>query len=137
MTLQTSITEATTTEAHVVNEGDYQRLYEESRAENERLQTVMTSARMNGVPSTTGATNYSKGAATRVRAVVGEHQFQKMSRAERLTSIGADPTLSDQFLSRVFGRGNDGSIGRDLFKTDKARYDLLREASIILNLYAR
>jgi hypothetical protein len=123
--------------AHVVTESDYQRLYEESKAENERLKVVMTAARINGTPSTAaGAANRHRGAANRVRAVVGDAGFHQMSRAERLTAVGCDPTISDEFLKKVYGRGNNGAIGRDLHRTDPEKYALLREASLILNIFA-
>jgi hypothetical protein len=127
----------TTEAAHVVTPSDWERLYEESKAENDRLKVVMTAARINGTPSTAaGAANRHKGAANRVRAVVGDAQFQQMSRAERLTAVGCDPTISDEFLRKIYGRGNTGAIGRDLHRTDPEKYALLREASLILNIFA-
>jgi hypothetical protein len=135
MTQIDSIT--TTADAHVVTESDYQKLYEESQAENARMALVMTAARVATTPTAPGASTKAKVTAQRVRTLAGEVGFLNMSRAERLVSVGCDPSISDEFLSKVFGRGNNGTIGRDLHRTDPARYNVLREASLILNLFAK
>jgi hypothetical protein len=60
-----------------------------------------------------------------------------MTRAEKLAGIGVDPSTSDDLLRRIFGRGADGAVGNDLMKSSPARYRLLKEASLILDIYGR
>jgi hypothetical protein len=74
--------------------------------------------------------------ASRVKALLGPLALLKMTRDEKLQSLGVDPaSVTDDGLKKIFGRGNDGKMGGDLQKTSPARYAQLREAALLLNVY--
>jgi hypothetical protein len=119
---------------------DYQLLYEESRAENERLGKVLQAARLGNTPSASHPQQDAKPAVTaeRFKALVGPVQFLKMTRFEKLVGLGLDPaTVDDEYLRKVFGRGADGKYGQELFKTNRLRYRELKNAADILDIYGR
>lgn len=114
---------------------DYEALYNEKTAEVERLQTVLTAGRL-AANRPDNRSSKPQITAERVKALVGNAGLLKMSRAEKLASIGVDPnSVTDELLRRIFGRGADGAVGQDLMKSDPARYGLLKQAAIILNIY--
>jgi hypothetical protein len=118
-----------------VTETDYQKLYEQKVEENDRLSAVIAASR---IATSTPANKSHRPAITaaRMRALVGDAAYLNMSRTEKLVALGVDPaSASDDLLRRAFGRGAAGSVGADLHKTSPARYSLLREAALALNIY--
>jgi hypothetical protein len=114
---------------------DYEQLYESQKAETGRLNALLTAAKISN--SSAPKSVQPSMTAQKARAMVGELAWLKMSRDERLISIGVDPkSVTNEGLQKIFGRGNDGSIGKDLMKTSPSRYAQLRQASLALNLYA-
>jgi hypothetical protein len=113
---------------------DFQKLYEEKVEENDRLQNIITSAR---IASSAPVNKSHKPSVTvaRLRATLGDAVFHGMSRNEKLVSLGVDPKVSDDTLRKGWGRGNDGRFASDLMKTNPREYGLLREAAIALNIY--
>jgi len=120
-----------------VTPSEYQKAYELAIADNARMQLVLQAARLNGAGSTPGAgSTKAKITADRVRGLLGDNEFRKLTRSERLTAVGVDPSISDEFISKIFGRKFDASLSRDLHRSDPEKYNRLREASKILNLFA-
>lgn len=73
----------------------------------------------------------------RAKALAGPDAWYRMSESQRLGAIGQDiATVDRDLLKRTFGRGADGRLGQDLFKTSALKYRLQKEAAIALGLYA-
>ncbi len=114
---------------------DYEALYKAQRDENERLQAVITATRSSVTPAPQSAK--APVSAERLRSTLGPLTLLRMSRAEKLQSIGVDPaSVTDDGLHKLFGRGNDGKAAAELSKVNPGRYALLREAADLLRLYA-
>ena len=117
-----------------VSESQYKQLYEAQKLETERANALLTAAR-----STTAVapqTIRPAMTADRVKATLGDLAVYKLTRDQKLQSLGIDPaSITDQALSQLFGRGNDGKLGADLVKSNPRQYFLLREAAMLLNLY--
>ena len=114
---------------------DFESLYEQQKEENARLQAILTAGRVSKptAPQSAKATVL----AEQVRARLGDVAFHQLTRDERLLSVGVDPkSITNEGLSKIFGRGNDGSVGRDLMRTSPQRYAQLRQAALITNLFA-
>jgi len=114
---------------------DWENLYSQQKLENERLQAVITATRS----ARAAAPQSVKPAMTaeRLRASVGDLALLKMSRDEKLQSLGVDPaSVTDDGLHKLFGRGNDGKAAAELSKVNPGRYGLLREAAVLLGRYA-
>jgi hypothetical protein len=116
-----------------VDADSYKRLYEAQREENSRIQRQLDLTRSERTNSP--ASVKPRITCERVRATVGELAFLNMTRKERLVAVDVDPSVTDEFLKKVFGRGSNGSIGRDLHRTDPANYARLREAAKITNAF--
>jgi len=122
---------------HEVTEGDYEALYSESQAENERLKAVITAARLAPVADKPGKDLKPAVSAERLKAMLGQHGINKLTRTEKIVALGLDPAgVDDSFLRRCFGRGNDGSAASELHKTSPLRYRQLKEASLLLGIFA-
>jgi hypothetical protein len=114
---------------------DFESLYEQRKEENARLQAILTAGRVSRptAPQSVKATVL----AEQVKARLGPATFHQMTRNEKLQAVGVDPkSITNEGLSKIFGRGNDGTVGRDLMRTSPQRYAQLRQASLILNLFA-
>jgi hypothetical protein len=133
--IATADAEQAAAEALAAPPTDYEALYNEKVAENDRLSSVIAASRI----ATSAPANKSHRpaiTAARMRAMVGDAAYLNMSRTEKLVALGVDPaSASDDLLRRTFGRGAAGSVGADLHKTSPARYGLLREAALALNIY--
>lgn len=113
---------------------NFEELYEAQKLENTRLANLLTASRV----SSSAAPKSVKPSITadRARAMVGALAWQKMTRDERLISVGVDPkSVTNEGLRKIFGRGNDGSIGQDLMKTSPSRYSALKEAALAVGVY--
>jgi hypothetical protein len=122
---------------HEVTSSEYEALYGEVQAENERLKAVIAASRI--APVTEHPLKDAKPSITaeRVKALVGQHGVNKMTRSEKLASLQIDPTsVDDTLLRKCFGRGNDGSAALELHKTSPLRYRQLKEASLLLGIFA-
>lgn len=113
---------------------DFEAMYNEKVEENNRLQNIITSAK---IASSAPVNKSHKPAVTvaRLRATLGDAVFHGMSRFEKLTSLGAPTDVSDDTLRKGWGRGNDGRFASDLMKTNPRQYGLLKEAAIALGIY--
>jgi hypothetical protein len=116
---------------------DFEAISNELRAENERLKSVLAAAKISSTPT---AANQKSAkpvlTAERFKALVGPVAVLQMTRQEKLSGLGLDPSsVSDDYLKQVFGRGADGAFGQELIRTSPQRYYLLREAAIILGIY--
>jgi hypothetical protein len=123
----------------VLTPSDYQKLYEEGRAENERLSAVIAAARLSAVPSAAHPQRDMKPSVTadRFKGLIGPYEFQKLTRDQKLIGMNLDPaSVDDAYLKKVFGRGADGALGSELMKTSPFRYRQLKEAALVLNIYA-
>jgi hypothetical protein len=133
-----SLTETTPETLHEVTEHDYEALYAESRAENERLKAVLDAARLSaggGAPARPSAK--AAVSADRVRALLGPVGFLNTTRDEKLKALGVDPaSVTDDGLKKLFGRGADFQAAQDLQRSNPGRHATLRECAKILNLYA-
>jgi hypothetical protein len=117
--------------------GDYENLYLAQKEETERLKNVLAASRLSTAPAT-GNRQATKPAVTadRVRALVGPVGVLKMTRSEKLQSLGLEPaSVDDGYLRRLFGRSNDGTAASELMKQNPSRYLILREAAKILNIF--
>ncbi len=137
MTLNTNATSAelNSSEGHVVNESDYAKLYHETQEQLAQANAIIAASN-SASSSAPGKSVQPKLTAQRLRATVGELGWLNMSRADRLMAIGCDPSISDDFLRKVFGRNSVGTVGRDLQRTDPSRHALLREAAHCTGMYA-
>jgi hypothetical protein len=114
---------------------DFESLYEQEKEANARLQAIITAGRVNkpAAPPNAKATVL----AEQVKAQLGPVTFYKMTRDEKLQAVGVDPkSITNEGLSKIFGRGSDGSVGRDLNNSSPQRYAQLRQAALILGLFA-
>lgn len=125
-----------TTEYHEVTPSDYELLYQEQRQENERLKALLTVARVSGTPGNTQTSTRPVVTAERVEATLGRAAFLNTSRSEKLQAIGLDPSVTDEYLRKLFGRNADFKAAQDLHKTSPGKYALLREGAKILNIFA-
>ncbi len=115
---------------------DYEALYKEQKADNERLQAVITANR-NSKPNLAPQSVKAAVLADRVKAQLGPVGFLKATRDEKLMVLGVDPkSITDDGLQKIFGKRNDPSLGKDLMRSSPARYAQLRQAALLLNLYA-
>lgn len=114
-------------------EGDFQALYEASQIENAKLNHLIEAARFSAPPASSASTK-TLDTVERIRARIGEDAYRKLTREERLTAVGVDPTISDEFLLKLFGRKFVPTLQRDLHRTDPAKYSRLRQAARILGL---
>ena len=125
-------------EDQVVQEGDYAKLYKEQREENERLNALLTAARLGTAAAVArGQNSKAPVLADTVRAQVGAAQFHQMSRTDKLTSVGLEPELSDEMFLDIFAIGAEPQLGLDLSKSNPKRYNMLREGAKILGLYCK
>jgi len=130
---QTNEEKAEALKAH--KPSDFESLYAEQKEENARLQAVITAGRISkpAAPQSAKATVL----AAQVKAQLGPVTFYKMTRDEKLQAVGVDPkSITNEGLSKIFGRGSDASVGRDLSNSSPQRYAQLRQAALILNLFA-
>lgn len=136
MSTETSST-APIEEGHTVTASDYQVLLEEQRAENERLRAIITASRIAPVADHPQKDAKPAISAARLTATLGQTQINRMTRAEKLSALGLEPSSVDEaFLRQCFGRGNDGSAASELHKTSPLRYRQLKEASLLLGIFA-
>lgn len=119
-------------------DSDWEALYASSQAENTRLHDVLTASQLSKAPSTQGHSVKAAVTAKRVTALLGAAAVMKLSRDQKVHSLGVDPkSITDDGLQKLFGRRQDGKTAIDLHKTNPARYAQLREVALILNLYAK
>ena len=135
-----SLTPETTPDFHEVTEKDYEALYQDQRAENERLKAILDAARLSsagrGSPAARPSTKATV-SSDRVRALLGPVGFLNTSRDEKLKALGVDPaSITDDGLKKLFGRGADFQAAQDLQRSNPGRHATLRECAKILNLYA-
>lgn len=116
---------------------DFEQLYTEQRAENDRLKAVMVAARIEGKPvHAPGADRKPAVTAEHIKRSLGPLAMHNLTRDQKLQSLGVDPAaVSDSALKKLFGKGNDGVAAKDLHLSNPLQYRTLREASLILNLY--
>jgi hypothetical protein len=127
---------ATTTESQVASE-DYKALYEQQKAQTESLQAVIDATRIgktSSLPSDKGTKPSMT--AERFKRMVDPVEFIRMTRDNKLRGIGVDPaSVTDEALRALFGKGADGKLSCDLFKSNSTRYYLLKQAALVLNIY--
>ncbi|MGH9598051.1 MAG: hypothetical protein ACRD3K_14755, partial [Edaphobacter sp.] len=132
--LEPTVTASIAEDGTLTTEVDYKTLYESTRGELERTQVLVAAQKTHGAsPASTSRAGLT---AAQVRSQVGELPFLNMGRVERLMAVGADPSVSDEFLKKLFGRGSDANFARDLNRTDPQRYRTLREAALVTGAYA-
>ena len=128
---------SSTEEFHEVTPSDFQALYAEVQAENERLKAVITASRIAPVVDNPQKDLKPAISAARVKALVGQSGINRMTRAEKVSALGLSPSeVSDDLLRACFGRGNDGNAASELYKTSPLRYRQLKEASLLLGIYS-
>lgn len=116
---------------------DYRELYAQSQQENERLNALIAAGRL--APQTDHPNKNAKPGTTaeKLRTTLGPVRWLHATRTEKLVGLGLNPSeVDDQFLTRCFGRGNDGKSAKELMNSNPLRYRQLREASIALGIYA-
>jgi hypothetical protein len=69
-----------------------------------------------------------------VRARMGGDWF-RLTDAQRLAAIGADPNTDRELLRKLFGRGAQSSFVVDFSKAQPQRYADLREAALAVGIY--
>ena len=135
-----SITPETADHLHEVTEHDYENLYREQRAENERLKAILDAARLSSASSGAPAARPNAKAAVsadRVRTLLGPVGFLNSTRSEKLMALGVDPaSVTDDGLRKLFGRGADFQAAQDLQRSNPERYAVLKQCALILNLYS-
>ena len=114
---------------------NYQELYQEQRAESERLKGIIAAARLAPQPARNDDRRPTV-SAEHVRRSLGPLALHKMTRDEKVASVGVDPrSVTDSALKMLFGRGNDGVAAKELRLTDPAKYRTLREAALLTGAY--
>jgi hypothetical protein len=114
---------------------DFESLYTQQKEENARLQAILTAGRVSKPTALQSAK--ATVLAEQVKAQLGPVTFYKLNRDEKLQAVGVDPkSITNEGLLKIFGRGSDGSVGRDLNNSSPQRYAQLRQAALILNLFA-
>ena len=130
-------TSTTTEELREVQPSDYENLYAEQVAECERLKSIIAASRLAPIAEHPLKDARPAVSADRLRALVGPTQLLAMTRAEKIAALGLDPNgVDDAFLRKCFGKSNDGSAAAELHKTSPLRYRQLKEASLLLGIYA-
>jgi predicted small metal-binding protein len=72
----------------------------------------------------------------KVRARVGELGWAKMSKEQRLASIGVAPaSVNPAELQSLFGRASDHKKASDLMRADQRKYKILKEAAKVLGIF--
>ena len=120
----------------IVLKTDWEDLYNHQKAETARLHTIIDAARV--APSAFPVHRVQAAiTAERVKATVSPTAFLKMTRDDKVRSLGLDPaSITDDGLRKVFGRGADNSVKVELMKVSPKRYAELKQASLILNIFA-
>lgn len=115
---------------------DWEDLYNNQKAETARLSTIIDAARV--APSAAPAQRVQPAiTADRVKATVSPTAFLKMTREDKIRSLGVDPaSITDDGLRKVFGRGCDNSLKVELMNVSPRRYAELKQVSLILNIFA-
>jgi hypothetical protein len=133
----TETIEATPIEPAIPEAVNYSLMYEEQREENARLRSIMSAARISGVPThAPGADRKPSITAEHVRRSVSPVAFLNMTRDQKIQSLGVDPaTVTDGALKKLFGRSNDGIAAKDLHLSNPLQYRQLRECALILNKF--
>src|SRR5580693_6890200 len=103
-------------------ERDYKSLYEQSSAENKRLNEVIAAGRLQPTAPLPNQ-NAKPKTFEQARAQVGiERWNHKLTDAEKLVVMGQDPNQDRDFLRKLWGKGADPRLSQDLYKADPRKY---------------
>lgn len=129
---------ATTSAQETVTEvqpQQWEALFESSQARVKELEAVMAAARINQA-QTPKDDSRPVLSAERVKSMLGTHALNSMTHNQRLASLGLPPdAYSRDFLLKAFGRGADGAVGNELFRSSPRKYREAREAALITQAY--
>ena len=92
---------------------DYATLYAEQKEENQRLLHVLAASRINATHPTQNGSVKHPISAERVKRMLGPAALLRMTRAEKLGTLGIDANaITDEGIKKVFGRGADSLLGQ-------------------------
>lgn len=114
---------------------NYQELYQEQRAESERLKGIIAAARLAPQPARNDDRRPAVSAES-VKRSLGPLALHKLTRDQKVEALGVDPkSVTDGALRLLFGRSNDGVAAKELRLTDPAKYRTLREVALLTGAY--
>jgi len=114
---------------------DWESMYKAKAEETERLSAVLAATRAS-TPATDPQSLKPKITADRAKALAGPAEFLRMTRDQKIQSVGGDPkSVSDEGLRKLFGRGADFQLASDLARSNPAKYALLKQCALITGAY--
>jgi hypothetical protein len=114
---------------------DYLALYQEQRAEVDKLRAVIDAGRFQPTAPHPDA-NVRVKTFEEARAQIGAARWHKLSDSEILVALGQNPNQDRGFISKLWARGADPRLSADLHKVNPRLYRETKQAALALGIFA-